>query len=234
MTDAARGPGSGAARGPGRKSGRPPGPAERGRDAEREGQADRHPSRLRIFLAVFPPAEAQAAAAEVIERLRRPGDGVSWVKRENLHYTLRFLGDLGEDGARRAAEAATEGTSNHRAFDAALGALGAFPNPRRARVIWVGLSQGAEALEALAGSVEGALQRRGFGRADHRFSAHLTLGRVREPRDDWSATLEQGSTWMAEVGERARFRVERVLVVHSQLSPKGSIYAVRAEATLAG
>ena len=183
---------------------------------------------MRIFLAVFPPAEVQSAAAEVIERLRRPNDAVSWVERENLHFTVRFLGELGESGAGRAAEAAREGAADHRAFEAALGAPGAFPSAKRSRVLWLGLAEGAEPLVALARSVEQTLVRRGFDRADRPFTAHLTLGRVRDREQDWSERL------IGPAPEPAvRFPVERVVVVQSTLSPKGSIYQVRAEAPLA-
>ncbi len=183
---------------------------------------------MRIFLAVFPSAEAQEAAARVIERLRRPGDGVSWVKRENLHYTVRFMGELGESGLARVTEAARAGAVGHPRFEAALGATGAFPNPRRARVLWLGLTEGGEALVSLARAVEQALRGRGFDRADHAFTSHLTLGRVRQRDQDWSERLAAVS---AE--PTARFMVDRVLVVQSTLSPRGSIYQVRAEAGLA-
>jgi len=183
---------------------------------------------MRVFLAVFPPAEAQGAAAEVIERLRRPGDPVSWVKRENLHFTLRFLGELGESGMGRAAEAVREGAAEHRRFEAALGAPGAFPSARRARVLWLALSEGAEPLGALARSVEQILVRRGFDRADRPFASHLTLGRVRDREQDWSERLAGHGS-----GPGVRFTVDRVVVVQSTLSPKGSTYQVRAEAPLA-
>ena len=182
---------------------------------------------MRLFLAVFPPAEVQRAAFGFIEALRRPGDGVSWVKPENLHYTLRFLGEVGEDGARRAAESATEAAKS-REFAAALGGLGAFPDPRRARVIWVGMSEGGEALVALAHDLDRALAKRGFGAPDKLFSAHLTLGRVREPGRDWTETLAAPRP----ADPAARFTVDRICVVESQLSPRGSIYTVRAGAPL--
>jgi 2'-5' RNA ligase len=184
---------------------------------------------MRLFLAVFPPVEVQRAALSHIEVLRRPGDGVSWVKPENLHYTLRFLGELGEDGARRVAEAATEAATKSHEFTAALGGLGAFPNLQRARVIWIGMSEGGEALVALASELDRALAKRGFGAPDKPFSAHLTLGRVREPRRDWTAALAE----QRPADPAARFSVERIGVVESQLSPRGSIYTVRAGARLA-
>ena len=182
---------------------------------------------MRIFLAVFPSAEAQEAAAGVIERLREPNDGVSWVKRENLHYTVRFMGELGDRGLERVAQAAREAVGGHRRFEAALGATGAFPDARRARVVWLGLSRGGEALAAVARAVEQALRRHGFDRADHAFTSHLTIGRVRAQGRDWSGRLA------AVTAEGSPpFLVDRVSVVHSTLSPKGSIYQVRAEAML--
>lgn len=193
--------------------------------AAASGKDDRKP-RLRVFLALFPPPEVQAAAAEAIEQLRSNGDRVSWVKRENLHFTLRFLGDVGEDGARRAAEAAAEISSDHRAFDAALGSLGAFPDGQRARVLWIGLSQGAEPMVALARSLEKALVRRGFERETRPFAAHLTIGRVREPGHDWSQAL--GRATLAP----AAWHVDRVLLIRSTLSPQGSRYVEIAAAPL--
>jgi 2'-5' RNA ligase len=145
---------------------------------------------------------------------------------------MRFLGDLGEDGARRAAEAATEAAARHAGFEARLGTLGAFPNPRRARVLWAGLAEGAAPLEALARDVEAALRRKGFDRADRPFAAHLTIGRVRAPGPDWTEALERAAVGLAGEGDAARFHVDRMLVVHSQLSPKGSIYTPRAAARL--
>lgn len=183
---------------------------------------------MRLFLAVFPPAAVQEAADAVIESLRRPGDGISWVKRENLHYTMRFLGEVGEDGARRAAEAALEAVAGARAFGAVLGSLGAFPNPRRARVLWIGMSEGAEPLVSLARALEQALRGRGFDRADKPFAAHLTIGRVRDRDQDW------GDRVVAAKPLGARFTVGTLQVIESTLSPKGSIYRVRAEAPLVG
>ena len=184
---------------------------------------------MRIFLAVFPPPAVQDAAAAVIDRLRRPGDGVSWVKHQNLHYTVRFLGELGESGLERVTEAAREGVAGRRRFEAVLGEAGAFPNAARANVLWLGLAEGGEGLSALAESVERALRRLRFDRAAHAFTPHLTLGRVRARGQDWSARLAGVSV---EPDPPARFVVDRVSVVESTLSPKGSRYDVRADALL--
>jgi 2'-5' RNA ligase len=185
---------------------------------------------MRLFLAVFPPADVQARAEAAIRALRAAphGGGVSWVTRDNLHYTLRFLGELGADGARRAGEAAREAAAVHAPFDAALGALGAFPRPDRARVLWAGLSAGEAPFRALARSLEQALHTRGFERADKPFSPHLTLGRVRDRDSDWSEALA------AAAPPTAAFRVDAIRLVKSTLSPKGSIYETLDRVVLAG
>ena len=189
---------------------------------------------MRIFVALFVPDAVRDAVVAAMDTLRKPGDAVSWVKPENLHYTLRFMGELGEDGTRRVGEAAHEAASRHAPFELALGGLGCFPPKGVPRVLWVGASKGAEALEAYARDLEQGLRGHGFDRADHPFRAHLTIGRVRDsragpalaPSRDWRVAL-------ASVAVQApAFRVERIAVVHSQLSPKGSIYTVLREASL--
>jgi 2'-5' RNA ligase len=183
---------------------------------------------MRVFVGAFPPPEVQAAAERAIERLRRAGDGVSWVKRDNLHVTLRFLGELGEDGTRRVGEAATEAGRAIAPFDAGLGRAGAFPNARRARVLWLGLEPGASEMEQLAAVLDRSLALRGFEPEGRRFRAHLTIGRVRVGDADWSEALASASA------VEAPFRVEELRVIQSRLSPKGSIYTPIGRAPLVG
>jgi 2'-5' RNA ligase len=97
-------------------------------------------------------------------------------------------------------------------------------------VLWAGLALGAGPLETLAAALEAALRRRGFDRADKPFSAHLTIGRVRDPRADWTERL---GAIPAPDPSVARFPVDRLLLMQSRLSPQGSTYTVRAEGMLA-
>ncbi len=185
--------------------------------------------RLRLFVAVFPPPEAQRAAFAMEEALRRPEDRVSWVKLENLHYTMRFIGEVGEDGARRVEEAAVEAAAAVPAFAARLGGLGAFPDSERPRVLWVGLAKGGRELIRLARALDPALERHGFGRADKPFTPHLTLGRIRDPHEYWTRRL--AAVPVPEPTE-ATFAVDRLSVVESVLSPRGSTYTIRLDARL--
>jgi len=185
---------------------------------------------MRLFLAIIPPPAVQRLAHGVTDRLRRPGDDVAWVKEENLHVTLRFLGEVGDSALRDVARAAREAAAAHAPFTAALGAAGAFPGAKHARVLWVGLADGAEPMKALAASLEDALERCGFAKEERAFSAHLTIGRVRAAHADWTERLSGAGV---EPGAAA-FRVDRIALVQSRLSPRGSVYTVQDEAPLAG
>jgi RNA 2',3'-cyclic 3'-phosphodiesterase len=183
---------------------------------------------MRLFVAVFPPEAVRQAAWDALASLRAGGAPVSWTHPRNLHYTLRFLGELGEDGARRAGECAIAAAGAHAPFAVALGGLGAFPDPRRARVLWLGATEGGEPLKALARSLEHGLRAAGFGRADRAFVPHLTIGRPRRFDQDWTPLLA------APTGEIGRFQVSELLLVQSQLSPAGSIYTPLVRAVLPG
>ena len=181
---------------------------------------------MRLFIAVFPPPDVQNAAYRAADPLRPGHDAVAWVKKENLHYTMRFLGEVDEASAANAAAAMREAAASRAKFGAALGGFGAFPNAKRARVLWIGMLQGAEPMRLLASALDEALARHGFEPSDEGFEPHLTVGRVRAP-GDWTSRLLDVPT------VEARFQVDRIQLVNSVLSPGGSRYETVAEAALA-
>jgi 2'-5' RNA ligase len=157
-------------------------------------------------------------AAEV-ERLRPSVPDVVWVRADNLHLTLKFLG--GVDAARLdGVTAALTGTAaSHTAFDLTFHGLGAFPCATRPRVLWAGVDEGAAAAAALALGVDAALAALGFPHESRRFSAHVTLGRIREPR---SCPRLAGA--LAAGGRFGRQHVEGISLMRSELSPHGPRY----------
>jgi 2'-5' RNA ligase len=116
-------------------------------------------------------------------------------------------------------------------FELRLAGLGAFPSPTRARVIWAGARQGGEALGVVARRLEEALAGLGFPPETRAFSPHVTLGRVREPRRDpgLAAALTAGAE-----RELGRLTVDRIRLMRSDLSPRGSRYTEVTAARLAG
>ena len=182
---------------------------------------------MRLFLAVFPPAEAQMAAARAAAAFRQQGDDIAWVRREQLHHTLRFIGEATALEARAAAGAASEAVKTIAPFGVALGGFAAFPSARHARVLWIGLLQGSEAMRRLASALEDALARHGFANAESEFEPHLTIGRLR-------ASADMTQRLIASPMMDVRFQVDHVLLVNSTLSRTGPVYEPIASVKLLG
>lgn len=163
----------------------------------------------------------QARLAEASEPLRAGRRAVSWTPPGNFHVTLKFLGAVEEPRVPGIVEALREAVAGHSAFAMTVHGLGAFPSASRPRVIWAGIESGAGRLTALARAVEAALVPLGFEAATRPFSAHVTLGRVREPGPDPSLARALARAAAAPLGET---RVERLVLMRSELSPRGSRY----------
>ena len=171
---------------------------------------------MRLFLAAPLTEDARhAIAAHLRGSLAHPLPGRP-VRPENWHLTLRFLGDVDEAGTDwviREVDAAERGP----AFTVRWGSLGAFPRPRRATVLWLGLERGAEEAERLAAVVEEAVEAAGFAPEDRPFRSHMTLSRLR-PDQDVTAVLDA----VPPVG--LAMAVERVVLYRSHLGPGGPRY----------
>jgi 2'-5' RNA ligase len=135
---------------------------------------------MRLFFAIeLDPAVADALH-HAIEPLRVVEPEPAWVAVEKLHLTMKFMRDVDEEGAARLIAAGDLATRCHRAFDMTLGGVGAFPNFRRARVVWMGV-ESEPRLELLHHDLEIACADAGYEVEGRPFRPHVTLARVRSP-----------------------------------------------------
>lgn len=133
---------------------------------------------MRLFVAVFPPIEVSEALAQAATEALA-GTSFRPTRLENIHLTLKFLGDIPEtklDDVRVALDPLGEKRSP---FEASPCGFGAFPDSNRAKVFWAGVGAGARELKALASDVDIALGSLGFERDARPFAPHFTLGRTR-------------------------------------------------------
>lgn len=159
------------------------------------------------------PAEVRLALDEKLDRHTLPG---KVAPPENWHLTLRFLGDIEEVTYQRfVAELDTADLGQR--FRVALGVLGAFPNPKRATVLWVGLAQGLDELSELALTVEEAAQAAGLPPEERPFRPHLSLSRIRPQVDVSNLIKTFGDTGIG-------WRCETMAVYGSHLGPEGARY----------
>ncbi len=188
--------------------------------------------RLRLFVAADIPDEARAIIASAIDEFRLDVAGARWVEPRNLHITLKFIGYYEEEGIGRLSKQLHAAAERAAPFEAVLGGCGAFPSPGRVRVIWVGMADGVEGAAALARKLDARLEREGVKREERPFRGHLTLARLRQPRD-CTALLEDMGARLERLREMA-FGVKEMALYRSVHSPRGPIYDVLERIKLGG
>jgi RNA 2',3'-cyclic 3'-phosphodiesterase len=176
---------------------------------------------IRAFIAVSIDSKVIARIADATLQLKGRLPGVNWVAEENLHLTLKFLGQIDEariEPINRALEAAVRPFSR---FTISAKGLGVFPGPKRPRVLWVGLD-GGEVLIALAFAVETALDPVGFSVEARSFKPHLTIGRWRDFKGSATRLAREIEKWKScEFGES---EVKTVTLFQSVLKREGAVY----------
>lgn len=186
-------------------------------------------ARTRTFIAVEVGKAIRDRMVALQGTLARVEPGVKWVECENLHLTLLFLGEVDDREIVRVCDIASACTRPRPSFEMSVETVGCFPNPRRPRIIWVGIGAGAEALVALHDELEIPLMDLGYRREERRYTPHITLGRVRSerPGNELSAALAKRAGWKG--GE---VQVRELLVMGSELTPRGPLYTILGRAPL--
>ena len=182
---------------------------------------------IRAFIAIKLPEEIQEKLGSIQEKLRQSDAHVSWVKPENIHLTLKFLGNINETQVPDIIAALEESAKSVSPFPLQIGYAGAFPNLRFPRVVWVGMSDDEhDSLKTFQADLESRLARLGFKKEKGRFQPHLTLGRVRSQKNRSNLLRAIESIINVWVGV---ITVDKICLVKSDLKPTGAEYTDIAE-----
>jgi 2'-5' RNA ligase len=188
---------------------------------------------VRSFIAIHLPADVRAELTSLEDKLKaRRHSFVKWVDPESMHLTLKFLGDVTVDSVPQIVESMSRVAMASAHFKLEVAGTGAFPNWQCPQVVWVGVGGELDKLNALQKGLESALSPLGFPPEGRSFSAHLTLGRLRDrvtPDDrrrfaDFAQRVEFKASLAFEVGA--------IRLMKSQLTPDGPIYSELAVAEL--
>ncbi len=180
---------------------------------------------LRVFTAIEIPPEIQSAAARLIDRLRIASAKVTWSKAANLHYTLKFLGNVPETEINDVCLAVQEAVGPFSPFEIVATGVGAFPSIARPRTVWLGVNEGAEPTQLVFQAIERLIAPLGYPPEGRWFTPHLTLGRV---RDSSPAALQQLTDLLKKHADfdAGAMQVDSVTVFSSTLGRDGPTYEV--------
>ncbi len=184
---------------------------------------------LRVFTAIEITPEIRSAASRLIERLKVAQAKVTWTKPTNLHYTLKFLGDVQDTQVNHICRVVQEAVGPFMPFELVAAGAGAFPSASRPRTVWLGAGDGSEATELVFQAIERLLAPLGFPPEGRRFTPHLTLGRVRESSPPSLKQLADLINRHADFDAGAMM-VDGVTVFSSTLGRDGPTYDVLSHA----
>ena len=192
------------------------------------------PSPLRTFIAVELDDEARCQLKTLQMALQPlvPPNLVRWVAPENVHITLKFLGDTQPDQV-AAVTSALDGVGPTLApFQVTLAGRGCFPNFRRPNVIWVGLVDHGQRLQKLVAAVERSVSPLGWPTEARPFRPHLTLGRINDNATSRERGLIGAAVELFEVGELSTLAVSALCFIRSDLKSSGPVYMALSEERL--
>lgn len=180
---------------------------------------------LRAFIAIALPPEIHHDLDNLIKDLksRMPHAPIRWVQAQNIHLTIKFLGNVSVANQDLLISSLTSEASRHTTFELSVGKLGVFPSIHHPKVIWVGI-EAPDELYALHRGVESEMARLGYAPEERLFSPHLTLGRV--SRNASSEEFQQISHALSQckVGFLGALRVHSLELFRSDLKPSGAVY----------
>lgn len=178
---------------------------------------------MRLFTGIALTSECRAAVAAAVAPLRADPASVSWVAPENLHITMKFLGEISRDRLGAIGVALEGVAANFSPFLLHAEGAGLFPGTRNPRVLWVGFREPLELVKELQENMESALSGAGFPREDRPFHPHITVGRARGVLPPaW------GDRFLRALSGRrfGEVPVPKITLYESRLSPGGAVYTV--------
>jgi 2'-5' RNA ligase len=192
---------------------------------------ERHSESIRTFIAIAIPAVIQQKIAAICTPLAALPDRITWVKPQNLHFTLKFLGEISVGRVQRLKVTLKQAAQGCKPFPVDFTNIGIFPNAKRPRVIWLGLGDPTAQLVKLYQELEENLRVCGFVPENRKFKPHLTLGRIRRLKNREQLISSLHSLPLPKLDQ---LKVTQVSLIRSQLQPQGPIYTELYSAQLGG
>ena len=184
---------------------------------------------IRTFIAIELPEKIIYTIGKVQEKIKSYGFKIRWVSPENIHLTLKFLGNIKKADMEKVAKAISESVTGYHSISLSVKGIGVFPGIKRPRVLWLGISKQLDLLIELQKTLDETLETMGFPKEKRPFKGHLTLGRIKDKIDPKRLhdVLKEFTKFESE-----HFFADRIILYESELKPKGAVYTKLIEAHL--
>ena len=186
---------------------------------------------IRTFIAIELPDHIIESFIEIQNSLKSQRFKIRWSKPENIHLTLKFLGNIQHDDVEKIINVMNESFIRFTPISIAAKGTGAFPGLARPRIVWVGIGDGKKELACLQDTLSENLEKIGFPKDDRPFKGHLTIGRVKSRPDPekFIRTMQEFRNFKSE-----SFIADKIIFFKSDLKSTGPVYTRLASVPLAG
>lgn len=187
---------------------------------------------MRTFIAIALPKEIKDYLSNLQTQLKASGADVKWVAAQNIHLTLKFLGEIEAKKLEEISFILKDVSRGKNPFSVSLSCLGAFPKIHFPRIIWIGLDKGDKEIKEIAQELEQKIEKTGVPAESKPFSSHITIGRTKSMlnRDKLIVNFKIQEDFLKQY--HPEFNVTKITLFKSTLTPKGPIYEVLKEAEL--
>ncbi len=187
---------------------------------------------MRAFIAIDLPKEIKDYLSLLEAKLKQSGADVKWVAPVNIHLTLKFLGEIDEQKTNKITQILEEISFRTPQYHLKLGDIGAFPNIKSPRIIWIGLAAGDNETKEIATNLEEKIEKIGIPKEDKPFASHITIGRIKSNLN--REKLTQALTALTTENDKAiyQFLATKLTLFKSTLTPQGPIYEAVKESSL--
>ncbi len=187
---------------------------------------------MRTFVAIDLPKEIKDRLSCLQEKLKASGADVKWVAPQNIHLTLKFLGERDDKKINKITEILKGVSGTQNAFQVRLSCLGAFPKIDSPRVIWVSIDKGDNETKGIAEKLEEEIAKTGIPKESRPFSSHITIGRTKSNLNIEKLVQDLKNLAGSLETEKLEFKAAKITLFKSTLTPKGPVYETLNEANL--
>ena len=187
---------------------------------------------MRAFIAIELPEGIKNTLSRLQDKLKQCGADVKWVEPNNIHLTLKFLGEIEEAKLEKINQIIQETAKNKPKYSITLSGLGVFPDVNHPKIIWVGIEDKNSETKLIAEELEEKLQTLNIPKEERRFLGHITIGRVKSWMNKDKLTEKLSALRIEFAKEENCFIAEKITLFKSSLKPNGPVYEALKEVTL--
>lgn len=187
---------------------------------------------MRTFIAIDLPQEVKDFLKTLQDKLKESKADVKWVSPQNIHLTLKFLGEIDEEKVPRIIQIMEDAVKDKAPFCVSLSTVGAFPKITSPRIIWAGITEGDGPVKEIVKTLEKKLEHLGIPSEKRAFSSHITIGRTRSGLNQDLLAEKLNESQGLFKNKSLKWDITAITLFKSTLTPKGPIYEALKETNL--